>query len=118
MGWQGWFVRLREAVRTGDQATVADLLRRRGVDRRDEKGRTLLYLAASRPNAEIVRLLLSAGADPNAVTCFGETPYFTALSRTFTTPDVITLLRDHGADSPTPLMPTGAIRSSTVSLKR
>ena len=91
-------VRLREAVVAQDRDAVAKLVRRRIVNQRDHMGRTALYLAASREDAEIVKLLLDAGADPNTVTSFGQTPFYTALSSPFTGPGIIELLREHGAD--------------------
>lgn len=44
------------------------------------RGQTPLYIAASVGNAEIVRLLLRAGADPSR-SCRGETPIGIARSR-------------------------------------
>jgi ankyrin repeat protein len=44
------------------------------IDARDEAGRTLLMLAVTQGQLEIVRLLLARGADPNAADNAGHTP--------------------------------------------
>jgi len=89
--------RLRQAAIDDDVAQIAKVVRRRGIDDRDAKGRTALYLAASRSNAEIVRLLLDAGADPNAICVNGQTPYYAALSSPFSSSEVIATLQRFGA---------------------
>ncbi|MFC9861127.1 MULTISPECIES: ankyrin repeat domain-containing protein [unclassified Streptomyces] len=56
---------LVEAAEAGDAFLVARLLAEgAGVDTRNSVGRTALDLAASRGHPEVVRLLITAGADP------------------------------------------------------
>jgi len=100
---------LRLAVRGGDLATVGRLLAERpGLARarfvgRNEGTRTLLHFAADWPGyfpngAEMVRLMVSAGADPSAPATGGdaETPLHWAASSDDV--DVAAALIDAGAD--------------------
>ncbi len=53
----------------------SELLRKTdNIEQRDQKGRTALFRAARIGKAEIVRLLLDHGADPNAEDLCGEAP--------------------------------------------
>ena len=106
-------IELRQAVRGGDLETVGRLLakhpglaRARFVGRKDGTG-TCLHMAADWPGyfpngAEMVRLLVGAGADPNAPTAgadpdgYAETPLHWAASTDDV--DVAAALVDAGAD--------------------
>lgn len=48
------------------------------VDTKDERGRTILMLAAFQNNQEIFDMLIAKGADPNAKSLEGETPLLMA----------------------------------------
>jgi len=48
------------------------------VDTRDERGRTILMLAAAQNNDELFDFLIAKGADPNARSLEGETPLLMA----------------------------------------
>lgn len=65
-----------EAVKRGDTATVADLLRHRPELARfaGEHDKTGLHWAAETDQAEVARLLLNAGAEMEANTSWGATP--------------------------------------------
>lgn len=69
------------------------------VDRCDAALRTPLYLAACRPDTEIIRMLVIAGADPNARSSFGDTPFYKALTSEAGTAETVALMREHGADA-------------------
>jgi len=72
---------LAHAVATGDSATTAALVARGvPIDERGPGGETLLHLAARRGHEEVMEVLLSHGADPNALNGFGVTPLDEALS--------------------------------------
>ena len=73
------------------------------VNLRDPKGSTPLVLAARAGNAEIVRALLAAGADPNKHPRDGE-PLLIALqsSRDAAMPGILEQLIDAGADVQAP----------------
>ncbi|HOW50720.1 MAG TPA: ankyrin repeat domain-containing protein [bacterium] len=49
-----------------------------GVDTKDERGRTILMLAAAQNNQEIFDMLIAKNADPNAKSLEGETPLLMA----------------------------------------
>jgi uncharacterized protein len=68
---------LLEAVRRGDTPAVADLLRSRPELARSagEHGKTGLHWAAETDQAEVARLLLDAGADLEARTSWGASPF-------------------------------------------
>jgi len=60
--WNPWFL----AAASGDTKTIQDYLTSgTQVNARDTFGRTALYVATAYEHADIVRLLLKAGADPN-----------------------------------------------------
>ncbi|MGV9663778.1 ankyrin repeat domain-containing protein [Nocardia niigatensis] len=69
------------------------------VDGRDTAARTPLYLAVCRPDTEIIRMLVAAGADPNARSGFGDTPFYRALNSDTGCAETVALLRAHGADA-------------------
>ena len=68
--------RLPELARSGDRAGVASLLAAGDVDVDSPgvDGTTALHWAAYADDAELARLLLDAGADPNAANRNGATP--------------------------------------------
>ncbi|MCX6347907.1 MAG: ankyrin repeat domain-containing protein, partial [Candidatus Aureabacteria bacterium] len=60
--WNPWFL----AAASGDAKTIQDYLTSgTQVNARDTFGRTALYVATAYEHADIVRLLLKSGADPN-----------------------------------------------------
>ena len=67
------------------------------VNARDAYGQTPLNLAVSgqKPNVDVVQLLLSQGADPNATNNYGGTPYSVAVDRGHT--NMVALLLERGA---------------------
>src|SRR2546421_5619092 len=74
---------LWEAARTGDAATVKELLAK-GVDvnARFRYGQTALFKAAERGNTEVVKVLLANGADVNVRdTFYGATALTWALDK-------------------------------------
>ena len=66
------------------------------VDLTDNRGNTLLMLAAYHEHAELVRALLARGADPNRINERQQTPLAGAVFKKAT--DVIAALREAGAD--------------------
>jgi ankyrin repeat protein len=86
------------AVILGRTAMVGEMLERdlRLIRKRSPNGWSALHLAAAYGDAEMVRLLLSLGADPNdAPAKIGCTPLFWASSPPF---EKAELLLAHGAD--------------------
>src|SRR5688572_8451404 len=69
---------LNAAVYTDRLDVVEELLRAGAKPSADRYGVTPLYLAAVNGNAAMIRRLLDAGADPNAVDAGGETALITA----------------------------------------
>ena len=66
------------------------------LERADPLGRTSLYLAAELGYAEIVSMLLEAGANPNIITKQDMTPLKTAQQRGHG--NVVDVLRKHGVE--------------------
>lgn len=72
---------LKMAAINGVQAAVQrHIERNKDIDARDSRGRTPLFLAASKGHFEICRLLLEAGADPCAADNAGNSAVAVALS--------------------------------------
>ena len=63
-----------EAIRGDHQAALQKLIHNAGVTVRDSRGNSPLMYAAALGSLESVRLLLDAGADPNAPNDFAATP--------------------------------------------
>ena len=68
---------LLEAVTTGDQDRVVELIRTRpdSIREADQLGKTGLHYAAETNQVAIARLLVDAGADLEAQTSWGATPF-------------------------------------------
>jgi ankyrin repeat protein len=66
--------RYYQAIRNNDLPALEALTRREGVNPKDARGTTPLHYAAAYGSSEAVRLLLAAGADPNARNAFDATP--------------------------------------------
>lgn len=109
-------LQLATAVRSGDLAGAAELLRQ-GVpaDRRDTDGLTPLMVAAGLGQALMVDLLLTGGADPTAV---DPRAGATALHKAALagSRDVASLLLDHGAfiDHQGPILGHTALMDAVV----
>jgi len=82
----------------GGQLNAVSYLLSRGsnVDIADKWGRTPLMRASREGHVDVARLLLSAGADPNAVSQ-GFEPGLTALEVANSNPEIVELLVSHGA---------------------
>ena len=126
---------LVRAAADGDVAKVrAELARQRQVDATDAHGNTALSCAVDAQSADVVRVLLAHGADPNqpgalpsghlcvgvwhllagdtgAAGATGGDDCALPMQRAVSTgrTDVVTLLLDHGGD------PTAALRAASVS---
>lgn len=89
--------RIFDLVRHGDKDTVATYLDM-GVppNLTNDKGDTLVLLAAYHGHAEVVRTLLAHGADAGRANDKGQTPLAGAVFKDAT--DVVDLLLDAGAD--------------------
>ncbi len=61
-------------IRNNDLATLRQLIREPGPKARDARGNSPLMYAAALGSLEGMRLLLDAGADPNAANAFDATP--------------------------------------------
>ena len=61
-------------IRNNDLAALRKLIRDPGPQKRDARGNSPLMYAAALGSLESMRLLLDAGADPNAANAFGATP--------------------------------------------
>jgi cytochrome c551/c552 len=88
--------RLMTLIRDGQRPAIDELLRRnaRTANARGTHGSTPLMSAALYGDADLVKRLLTAGADPNAVNSAGAT----ALMWAAPDPDKMRLLLDAGAD--------------------
>jgi ankyrin repeat protein len=62
------------AIRNNDLAALRQLIRAPGAKARDARGNSPLMYAAALGSLDSMRLLLEAGADPNAANDFGATP--------------------------------------------
>lgn len=69
------------------------------LNQQDRFGRTALHLAVLHRQMENVRLLLEAGSDPNVADSRGGTPWLAAFQGRRPMPEIVSLLRQHGADS-------------------
>ena len=89
------------AIMRESQSTSADLVRAltsggaRLEPNGEVRGAPWLYLATTRPNLDLIRLLLDLGADPNRGGTRGITPLWNAASRGNL--DAVLLLLDRGA---------------------
>jgi len=88
---------LHDAAKAGDLDRMITLLNARpGVDRRDDRDRTVLMMAAETGQVESVRLLLGRGADPNAADKYQHNALIRAAAKGYK--DIVKLLLDHGAN--------------------
>ncbi len=89
---------LHRAARWGNAHLVRILAEFSDVNERTRtaSGYTSLYYAAQRGHADVVRVLLAAGADPNVRTEQGYTPLWTATARGCL--EIVRALLDAGAD--------------------
>lgn len=94
---RAWEADFHYAARTGDLPTVLSALRE-GLppDKRDQRGRTALTLAAQYGHLEVVRALLAQGADVDCQVKWHFTPLVLAVSRRHS--EVALLLIEHGAN--------------------
>jgi ankyrin repeat protein len=67
------------------------------IERRNNEAETALGCAASWASLEIVRMLVEAGADVNAVEGTRENQHSTALDAAYNRPEIAEFLREHGA---------------------
>ncbi|MCU1260373.1 MAG: Ankyrin, partial [Bryobacterales bacterium] len=83
-----------QAIRNQDLSTLRRLIKTSEVNSKDEKGAVPLMYAAAYGSLDAMKLLLDAGADPNARNAFDET----ALMWCAGDPEKVRLLLAHGAD--------------------
>src|SRR5262245_33968262 len=91
---------LIDAVKAGNSDAVVALLKKSGgreVNTREPDGTTALHWAIRGDEDEIVRLLLKAGASPDAANRYGVTPLM--LAATNGNPVLTDLLLKAGADA-------------------
>ena len=88
------------AAADGDAALLAACIDEgQDPNDRDIQGYTPLALAADQvPNLDVLRLLISAGADANAKTKRGESPLLIAVKNPWITVEAVHLLLKNGAD--------------------
>ncbi len=87
------------AVGFGDAAVIQALVKGGAdVDERDSDGMTALHWAVLAHHPEVVKALLAAGANANAVDHFGYTPLLYAATVDFGDAETVTMLLKAGAD--------------------
>ncbi|HXA52915.1 MAG TPA: ankyrin repeat domain-containing protein, partial [Candidatus Acidoferrum sp.] len=86
--------RYYQAIRNNDLAILQALIKSSGVQQKDARGTTPLHFSAAYGSAEAMRILLAAGADPNARNAFDATP----LMWSATEPEKVRMLVAQGAD--------------------
>ena len=88
----------REAVVAGDAAAVRKAIAQepRVVSAYDARGMNLLHYAAMESTAEVVQVLIEAGADVNALDARGDTP-LTIAEDAGAPEEVLEVLRANGA---------------------
>ncbi len=99
---EGGFTALHAAAYVGNK-TIVEFLLDRGADIDDQNnksGLTALHAAAETDHGNVVQLLLARGARTDLKEFNGWTPVARATFKRF--PDVVTILRDHGARCPPP----------------
>ncbi|PGH12224.1 hypothetical protein AJ79_04404 [Helicocarpus griseus UAMH5409] len=86
------------AASRSDNASILRLLAQRGVDlnKKDNRGRTILHEVASRGSESVARNLLSAGADAEILDGEGDTPLHIAWKENSRT--MVRILMEHGVD--------------------
>lgn len=86
-------------VAANDKAELVRLALRYGADieRRNIEKETALGYAAAWASLDVVRILVEAGADLNAVEGTQEDQYSTALDAAYNRPEIADYLRRHGA---------------------
>jgi uncharacterized protein len=90
---------LHAAVLHGDAVEVRRLLAQGfAMDATDHQGFTPLHLAAQEWREEAARALLDAGANVDPKNKFGNTPLFVAVFNSRGRGELISLLRERGAD--------------------
>ncbi|MCL4485338.1 MAG: ankyrin repeat domain-containing protein [Nitrospirae bacterium] len=90
--------RVSDADVNGDAVSVVREKLDQGADpdETDRNGKSLLFMAASRGETRMVRLLLHYGASPDHPDISGKTPLYQAASNGYT--EIVRLLLAHGAD--------------------
>lgn len=107
-------------VRAGETAALAGLIGKGlPVNFRNEKGDSLIMLAAYHGHADTARILLEASADPNVANDQGQTPLAGVAYKGYV--EIATLLLEHGAsvegsspDGKTPLMMAAMFNRTAV----
>jgi ankyrin repeat protein len=114
---------LVDAVKRGDHAAVKSLLRNKTlVNQAEPDGTTALHFAVQANDGELVRLLISAGANVRAANRYGLRPI--TIAATNGSEPVIAQLLDAGADPNTvtdggePVVMTAARTGNVAALKR
>jgi ankyrin repeat protein len=86
--------RYYQAIRNNDLPALQALIKSGGVQQKDARGTTPLHFAAAYGSAEAVRVLLAAGADPNARNAFDATPLIWSATEL----EKVRMLVNQGAD--------------------